>query len=160
MLKSPANNKRMEFFAMPFQFRLATVLRVRESLEKNEERALQVLQLEMSRVLTRVEELSVAIAGTHAAIELAMQQPIPAGHLHSLLWEVQSAVEQRKTMLEDLQRLEQARDQQMKVYQEAHRNREMLTDMFHEQRKKYEQESARSQQKQLDDIFIARRHQS
>lgn len=145
---------------MPFQFRLATVLRVRESLEKNEERALQVLQLEIGRVLTRVEELSAAIARTHAATELAMQQPIPAGHLHSLLWEVQSALEKKKVLLLDLQRLEQERDQQMKVYQEAHRNREMLTDMFHEQREEYEQESARSQQKQLDDIYIARRHSS
>jgi hypothetical protein len=58
---------------MPFQFRLATVLRVRESLEKNEERALQVLQLEIARLLTRVEELSAAIARAHETRELAMQ---------------------------------------------------------------------------------------
>lgn len=145
---------------MPFRFRLATVLRVRESLEKNEERALQVLQLEIVRLLTCMEELSAAIARAHEARELAMQQPIPAGQLHSLLWEVQGKVEQKKTLLQDLHRLEQERDQQMKVYQQAHRNREMLTDMFHEQRAEYEQESARSEQKQLDDIFIARRHRS
>ncbi len=145
---------------MPFQFRLATVLRVRESLEKREERVLQMMQLEIARVTHRVEELSAAIAHAHEAREHAMERSIPAGHLHSLLWEEQSAVEQKKSLLQDLQRLEQERDQQMKIYQDAHRNREMLTDMFNEQRDVYEQESMRAQQKQLDDIFIARRHRS
>ncbi len=145
---------------MPFQFRLATVLRVRESLEKREERALQMIQLERTRVVQRVEELSAAITHAHATREQAMRRSMPAGHLHSLLWEEQSAVDQKKSLLLDLQRLEQERDQQMKIYQDAHRNREMLTDMFNEQRDVYEQESMRAQQKQLDDIFIARRHRS
>jgi len=143
---------------MPFQFRLATVLRVRESLEKREERALQTIQLEIVRVVQRVEELSAAIAEAHDAREQAMQRLIPAGHLHSLLWEEQGAVDQKKNLLADLQRLEQERDQQMKVYQDAHRKRETLTDMLHDQQDVYEQESMRGQQKQLDDIFIARRH--
>lgn len=145
---------------MPFQFPLATVLRVRESLEKREERVLQVMQLEIVRVARRVEGLSAAIGHAHATREKMMQQSIPAGHLHSLLWEEQSAVEQKKHLLLELQRLEPERDQQMKIYQNAQRNREMLSDMFNEQRDIYEKESTRTQQKQLDDIFIARRHRS
>jgi flagellar export protein FliJ len=143
---------------MPFQFRLATVLRVRESLEKREERTLQMMQLEIARLVHRVEELNSAIIHAHAARQKAMQISIPAGQLHSLLWEEQGAADQRKILLHHLQDLKQARDQQMKVYQDAHRNREMLTDMMHGQRDVYEQESMRTQQKQLDDIFIARRH--
>jgi hypothetical protein len=143
---------------MPFQFRLATVLRVRESLEKREERILQMTQLEIARVVHRVEELGAVIAHAHELREQAMQRSIPAGHLHSLLWEQQSAVDQMKSFIQDVERLNQLRDRQMKVYQDAHRKREMLTDMLHEQRDVYEQESMRSQQKQLDDIFIARRH--
>ncbi len=142
---------------MAFQFRLATVLRVRESLEKREERALQMIQREIARLVHRVEELSAAIAQAHGAREQAMRRSIPAGHLHSLLWEEQGAVDQKKVHLADLQRLEQEREQQMKVYQDAHRKREMLTDMLHEQQDVYEQESMRMQQKQLDDIFISRR---
>jgi hypothetical protein len=127
-------------------------------MEKHEERALQKIQIETTRVLRQVEELSAAIANANEAREQAMQRSIPAGHLHSLLWEAQVAVEQKKTLLHHLQNLEQERDQQMKVYQAAHRNREMLTDMFNKQRDVYEQERDRSQQKHLDDIFIARRH--
>jgi flagellar export protein FliJ len=145
---------------MAFQFRLATVLRVRESLEKREERILQRMQLEIARIVHRVEELGAAICHAHELREQAMQRSIPAGHLHSLLWEEQSAVDQQKSLLQEVQRLEQEREQQMKVYQNAHRNRELLTDMFNEQQDVYEHESMRTQQKQLDDIFIARRHRS
>ena len=145
---------------MPFQFRLATVLRVRASLEKREERILQSMQIEIARIVHRVEELGAAIAHAHELREQTMQRSISAGHLHSLLWEEQSAVDQRKSLILEGQRLEQEREQQMKVYQNAHRNREMLTDMLNEQQDVYEQESMRTEQKQLDDIFIARRHRS
>ena len=145
---------------MPFQFRLATVLRVRESLEEREERILQTMQLEIARIVHRVEALGTQIARTHELREQAMRRTIPAGHLQSLLWEEQSAVEQQKSLLYEVQRLGQERDLQIRVYQNAHRNREMLTDMRDEQQDVYEQESMRTQQKQLDDIFIARRHRN
>jgi len=145
---------------MPFRFPLATVLRVRESLEKREERALQRIQLEMARVSHQIEELTARIAKSHDAREQAMAQPIPARDLHTLLWEVQAAGEKKKALRQDLQTLEQQRDQQIKVYREAHRDRETMTDMSNKQRDVYEQEQARAQQKSLDDIFIARRHRS
>ena len=145
---------------MPFRFPLATVLRVRESLEKREERALQKIQLEMARVSHQIEELTARIAKSHVAREQAMAQPIPARDLHTLLWEVQAAGEKKKALHHDLQILEQQRNEQIKVYREAHRDRETMTDMSNKQRDLYEQEQARTQQKSLDDIFIARRHRS
>lgn len=145
---------------MPFRFPLATVLRVRESLEKHEERALQKIQLEMARVSHQIEELTARIAKSHDAREKAMAQPIPARDLHTLLWEVQAAGEKKKALHRELQTLEQQRNEQIKVYQEAHRDRETMTDMSDKQRDVYEQEQARRQQKSLDDIFIARRHRS
>jgi len=145
---------------MPFRFPLATVLRVRESLEKHEERALQKIQLEMARVSHQIEELTVRIAKSHDAREKAMAQPIPARDLHTLLWEVQAAGEKKKALHRELQTLEQQRNEQIKVYQEAHRDRETMTDMSNKQRDVYEHEQTRAQQKSLDDIFIARRHRS
>ena len=145
---------------MPFRFPLATVLRVRESLEKNEERALQKIQLEMARVSHQIEELTAKIAKSHETREQAMAQPIPARDLHTLLWEVKAATEKKKALHHDLQILEQQRDEQIKAYQDAHRDRETMTDMSNKQRDVYEQEQTRAQQKSLDDIFIARRHRS
>jgi len=54
--------------------------------------------------------------------------------------------------------LEQEREKRMKLYQVAHRNREMLTDMLNKKRGIYEREWLRDEQKRLDDIFMARRH--
>jgi len=48
----------------------------------------------------------------------------------------------------------------MKIYQAAHRAHETLLSMLHAQRTAYELEQARTQQKYIDDIFIARRHRS
>jgi flagellar FliJ protein len=143
---------------MAFRFSLATVLRVRESIEQREERALQRIQLEISRVLRQIEELSAAIARAHDTQEEALQQPIPAGYLHGLLWEAQAAVARRKALLSTLQALEQQRNQQRKVYQAAHRNHETLIGMKRDRRNAYELEQARAQQKSLDDLFMARRH--
>jgi flagellar export protein FliJ len=145
---------------MPFQFSLATVLKVRESLEKREERALQKIQLEMAHVLRQIEELTEQIAKTHQAREQAMAQPIPASHLQTLLAQAQAAAERKIALFQALRTLEQQRDRQIKVYQQAHRDRETLTDMSNKQRDIYEQDQARAEQKTLDDIFMARRHRS
>jgi flagellar FliJ protein len=143
---------------MAFRFSLATVLRVRESIEQREERALQQIQLEIARVLRQIEELSAAIAKAHDTQEDALRQPVPAGYLHGLLWEAQAAVAQREGLLSTLQALEQQRDKQMKIYRAAHRNHETLISMKRDQRNAYELEQARTQQKSLDDLFMARRH--
>lgn len=143
---------------MAFRFPLASVLRVRESIEQREERALQRIQMEMARVSHQIEELTAMIAGAHDAQSEALRQPIPAGYLHTLLWEEQSAVERRKVLVTALQALEQKREKQIKIYQVAHRNHETLISMKNEQRTAYEMEQSRTQQKSLDDLFIARRH--
>jgi flagellar export protein FliJ len=145
---------------MPFRFPLASVLLVRQNTEEREERALQKIQFEMARVIHQVEVLTAEIVKAHDAREQAMRQPIPAIQLHSFLWQAEACAEKKKTLLHRLQILEQERARQMKVYQAAHRDRETLTDMLNEQRTVYEQEQARSQQKNLDDIFISRRHRS
>jgi flagellar biosynthesis chaperone FliJ len=80
--------------------------------------------------------------------------------LHTFQWEEQAALEKQKTLHHQLSNLEQERDQQIKVYRAALRDREMLTDMLDKQRAAYHQEQARTEQKTLDDIFTARRHRS
>jgi flagellar FliJ protein len=141
---------------MAFRFPLATVLRVRESLEKREERALQRIQLEMARVARRMEDLTEAMTQAYGARNQALQQAIPAGQLHTMLWEAQAAVEAKNALRITLQGLEEQRLKQMKVYLAAHREHETMINLFNEQRNAYEVEQTRAQQKYLDDIFIAR----
>jgi flagellar FliJ protein len=145
---------------MAFRFPLATVLRVKESLEKREERELQRIQLEMARVAHQMEELTKAMTKAYEARNHALQQAMPAGQLHTMLWEARSAAEAKNSLRTNLQGLEEQRLKQMKVYLAAHREHETIINLFNEQRNAYEVEQTRAQQKYLDDIFIARRQRA
>lgn len=145
---------------MAFRFPLATVLRLRESVEKREERALQKIQAEIARVVHQIEDLTQQMENEKAAREQLLRKSLPAGHLHTMLWEVESAEEKKKALLALLQVLEEQRTQQLNIYQAAHRDRETLTDMREQHRDAYDVEQSRKQQKVLDDIFIARHHRS
>jgi flagellar export protein FliJ len=136
------------------------VLLVRKNAEQREERALKKIQLEMAHATRQLEELNAEIANVQDAREQAMQEPIPAVQLHAYLERAEVAAEEKKSLVNQIQILRQGLAQQMKVYQASHRDREALTDMLEKQQEAYDQEQAREQQKQLDDMFIARRHRN
>lgn len=141
---------------MAFRFSLATVLRFRESVEKREELALQRVLLEVGRARREIEQLNAVIAAAHQARNEAMQNPLPASHIQDMLNDVAMAANRRKQLLESLETLERQLALQMQKYQDAHRDRQMLSDMRTKKRDAYEQEQTRTAQKVLDDIFGAR----
>lgn len=141
---------------MAYRFPLAAVLRFRESIERREERSLQILQMEVVRVSRTIEELTATIAGAREAQEHAMRQSAPAGHLHSVLLECQSAVDRKSALLKQLGSLKKRHDEQMRVYRDAHRDREMLSDLYSRNKRTHTAEQTRTQQKQLDNLFVAR----
>jgi flagellar FliJ protein len=143
---------------MAFRFSLATVLRVRESIELREERALKKIQMEMARVSHEIEELDAGIARAQGEREEALRQPMPASHLQAMLSRTESTVAARDALHATLRGLDEQRKQQMKIYQAAHRDHETLIDMRNQQRSEYMQEQTRLEQKYLDDLFVARRH--
>ena len=145
---------------MAYRFPLAAVLRLRESIERREERSLQVLQMEIVRVSRILEELTASMSGAREGQERAMRQPAPAGHLHSVLLEWQSAVHRKDALLQHLDSLKRKHDEQMRVYRDAHRDREMLSDLYSRNKRAYTAEQTRTQQKQLDDLFVARRYRN
>ncbi|HTA80034.1 MAG TPA: flagellar FliJ family protein [Terracidiphilus sp.] len=141
---------------MAFRFTLAQVLRVRESIERREELALQRAELEVSRARRRIEELTDNLARAVKARDEAILQPIQAFELQCMNAEMSAIAAEREAVIATLQKLMQQRDAQRKVYQSAHTGRQMLTDMSTQQRAEYDQEQARAQQKRLDDVFAAR----
>lgn len=145
---------------MPFRFPLAKVLLVKESVKKQEERALQKILLEMSRVAHQIEKLSVEIAESQIALERALQQPIPAVEVQTLSLRAQRATEDRRDLIRELQTLERDRERQAELYHAAHRHCEVLINLLDKQKDDYEQEQTRVEQKQMDDIVIARHPRS
>lgn len=145
---------------MAFRFPLAIILKLRESVEEREERTLQRIQAEMVLVENQIEEQNELIANAFVERERILQKLAPAYRLHAVLGDAQAAEDKKQMLFEQLHLLEQQRQQQVKIYQAAHRDRETLTNMSDAQRGLYELEQARTEQKNLDDIFMARFHRS
>ena len=145
---------------MAFRFPLASVLRVRESVERNEELALQKAELEVARSQRRVEELTIELDRCVQARDQAMQQPTPAYLVRELQEQMNSTLDARQAATDTLQARREQRDAQRQRYQAAHNGRRMLTELRTQQKDAYEQEQVRAQQKRLDDIFAARRQRA
>jgi flagellar export protein FliJ len=142
---------------MSFQFQLAPVLKVRESIEKQEERALERIQLEIALASRQIESAQEAMANARRDWQQALRNATPATHLQSMLEHEQSFDVARQASIEKLARLKAQRDQQLKRYHVAHRDHESLLNIRNERLAEHKQQQARSEQKTLDDIFAARR---
>jgi flagellar FliJ protein len=142
---------------MPFNFPLATVLRVRGILEEREERLLQKILFEITQSFESVAKIDSELAGSDAMRTENIFKPFLGHNLHASYGEVK-ALKLRRTDIEaSIIKLEELRDRQILVYEGARRNREMLTDMHDEQRSVFDSDTARREQKTLDDNYIARR---
>lgn len=142
---------------MGFKFPLSSVLTYRRNVERREELALEQVHMEINSVQRAADQLTLFIEEAHRARESAMQQSLPACHLHTMLNEMNAARQRKDTLLAELQALEQRRDQQLNVYHTAHRDRRMLSDMADRQKQIWQQDRDRAQQRVLDDTFGSRR---
>jgi flagellar FliJ protein len=142
---------------MSFHFSLGTVLRVRGIVEEREERLLQQILFEISQATEAAERIDAEIAQTDESRSAEIFRPLIGRNLHASYEKVKQLKEEKKNIVARIEKLIQLRDKQFVVYAEARRNREMLTDMRQEKRNVYDVDMARSEQKTLDDNYIARR---
>lgn len=145
---------------MAFRFPLAAVLRLRRSLERREELALQRLLLACAQCKRRIEQLSDQIVELDRAREETLRRPTTAFQLQGLLIEARELADQRHLAYESLNALEQKRIKQLEVYQGACRDRKILSDLESRRHDEFNVQLERTQQKQVDDIFAARAHRS
>ena len=141
---------------MGFRFPLASVLRLRESVEQREELTLQRAQYELERMRQRIDELTAELVTAGLQRELILLQSTEAYRLQDMQAGIQIAKDTREKLIETLESLKIARDHQVKVYQAARVSRGMLSDLRAEQRNAWELEQARIEQKWLDDVFATR----
>jgi len=142
---------------MPFQFSLATVLRIRGILEEKEERMLQQILFELTQTREALARTEAEILESDASRCADIFKTRIGHNIHASYGEINELKQNRKSLEEKIEKLEQLRDMQVVVYETARRNREMLTGMHQVQRTAYESGLARMEQKTIDDNFIARR---
>ncbi len=142
---------------MAFHFSLATVLRVRIIIEEREEGRLQKLLFDISKVFDELERIDTRIEQADDARHIEVSKPCIGLDVQARYGDVKELRQRRKDLEDKIQKLEEARDKQLAVYEAARRNREMLTQMREKTRTAYDIEMNKREQKILDDNYISRR---
>ena len=145
---------------MAFQFSLATVLRVRKIVEEREEGILQKILFDISTIFDQLERNDAEIMESDASRHTDISQSCIGLQVHDSYGKVRQLKERRKELERQIEKLEQARDEQLIVYDAARRDREMLTDMREKKRTAYDSDMSKREQSTMDDNYIARRGRS
>lgn len=141
---------------MAFRFTLDAVLRFRESVEHSEEAVLlRIVQqiVETEQQLDQVEAGQIRIRESREQ-DLALR--LPGVHLIDIAMRELELKTAADGLRSQLRQLELQRVNQLAVYQTARQDRQVLTDLRGQQRRRYQLEQKRQEQKTLDDLFLAR----
>lgn len=142
---------------MAFRYPLQSLLRLRESLERQEENRLFAVAAEVARLRAQIEQLREGnasakrneLATLHAEGGLAVTLQFLA------LCDAATASACAKLQSE-LERAEGQRLAQLAVYQAARQKREILQGLRERQETAYQVDAAHREQQSLDDSFLLR----
>ena len=141
---------------MPFRFKLDAVLRFREGVEHTEEAALYRIVREVANAETELQQVKINQDRLREQREQELTLKLPAVHLLEIAERELEFINAAEALHLRLQKLEAQRVKQLAIYQNAHRDREVLSELRDQQRKAHELEQRRQEQKTLDDLFLAR----
>lgn len=142
---------------MGFRFPLATLLRLREIAEQREERLLGQILNQIVQAHQTLADLEAQRRALIAQRELALRQTTSGFDIMSYYERLRGIDDLERIGREHLAKLFALREQQMKVYEAAHRNHELLSGMKSDQREAYQREQTRQEQSAMDDNFSSRR---
>jgi len=145
---------------MAFKFPLATVLRLQQSIERQEELALEKILVKITEVQRRIDTLAADITRARLRLEEEMQQTLPAGEVDTMTTQIENAIGHRQELVASLAELHREREAQTQKYLTAHQSRRTLGDMQDRQREAYLQERNRVEQRFVDDVFASRAQRS
>jgi flagellar export protein FliJ len=143
---------------MAFRYPLQSLLRLRESLERQEEQRLYRAAAAVVQLRTKLEELERERAGVHRAALQAEGQEIFGATLQFVAACDEAAAVRRVKLQAQLVEAEQHRQEQLRVYQSARQKREIFQGLREQQKAIYDQELARLEQELADEMFLIRRH--
>ena len=141
---------------MPFQFSLAAVLRLRQTLEDRDKLALEQIQYQIVQVTQTLEQIEIEKIKDAETRQREMTTGIPGAHVLAVAADQQRLEETRKLLEQQLVKLRIERERRLAVYQDSRRKREVISELRTQQLDAYQVEESRRQQKMLDDIFLSR----
>ncbi len=141
---------------MAFRFSLQTLLRVREIAEEREERLLTQILGQISSTRQELHTLEVQVQLLLERSERELASSIKAAQLRVTYGHMRALEGMQKDVTGQLTKLESLREQQMKIYAAARKNRELLSDLRESQLASFHYQQGRQEQALMDDNFSSR----
>jgi flagellar export protein FliJ len=141
---------------MAFRYPLQSVLRLRRSLERQEEQRLFALAAVVARLRVQIEELErIRLEGYRLMLE-EMASGCSGAAVQFAATRERAATEARSRLQARLKEAERQRLEQLEAYQKAHQTREIFEGLRGRREAIYEREAAHRQQEQMDESFLTR----
>ena len=145
---------------MAFVFSLAAVLALRQQREQQEERALTAILHELAAGRDTIQRIEDELRRLHADYAQSGPQQLQAVSLHERYARIHVLEQGRDELLARLAEIDTRRNAQQQIYLAARRDRDLLDELKTRQRASFAVEASRREQKQMDDLFLARRLRS
>jgi len=142
---------------MTYRFTLAPVLKLRQSIEERGLHLLEQTQHEIAHTVQMLETLRRQADSEMAQREQALESGVAAAALHFSEQLRRGLGEQVRALEKKLAELQIRREQQLKGYEDAKRERQVLSDLRNRQQEAYEARADYQRQRLTDDSFLARR---
>jgi flagellar export protein FliJ len=142
---------------MAFHFPLQAVLHFRESMEHQQELRLRAANQQVARVRHLLEQIDARRQDLLDTQTKRLGSGMTAVELQFELLCATELLRHRRELEQQLVRLQQVREQQRELFQQARRARETLEAVRDQQLRLYKKEATRREQRILDDMFLLRR---
>jgi flagellar export protein FliJ len=142
---------------MSFRFALAPLLRLRKSIERQRTLQLQEASLKVSRVQETLAQLDLFLSNAKRSDLEGLTAGRSAAELQFASILRENLQHFRVELQSEIQKLELVRQQAVRDYHQAYREREVLENLRVRQLHEHEQENARRQQQELDAVHLLQR---
>jgi len=142
---------------MAFRFALASVLKYRESLEKQAYLALARVLKDLAEVEAQLSRMEQWCAESARRREAETARGIVSVHLQRAYERELELEKQRDDLRVQQQELKIKREQYLKAYDFARQKHEVLKELRSRQLDGYQTEEAKREQNRIDDLFLSRR---
>lgn len=142
---------------MAFHFPLSTILRLRESLEKQELQRLQKLVRDLAQIRGEIESIDQGIEAARREVVEQASTGISGAELHAAALSEFALLQMRSNLIAKRDELERARKDQQARYNHARQRREILSNLRDRQLAAYQHEQNRKEQQLTDELFLMRR---
>ena len=141
---------------MPFRFSLESILSFRKNVEHAEELSLNKIRQEIASIQMGLQRVEKERKQFRAQRDRDLTKGLPAAYLQELTEKEQYLENSIEMLRVQLQDLEIKRMAQLTVLRTAQQNREALDEMRKQKHTTYQREQNRREQKDMDDLFLAR----